>query len=716
MAETAAVERRAKGPGEIVEGAAAALCVIVTAAAYLVYILDSDLLMTAEQASDILAGMEMLRQKALFLRDWFYADETFSLRSPLAVAFFGIFTGGSMQWAHRLGVFLELAAEILALTYLMRRIGLRGRPAVLAAALFFGARSYPSGLACGMGFSRDASFLTAMFLALGYCAAASQGIRGRAERILRFAIPAAAFLFGLSSIIAFALLFLPLLLRGLWRAAAGEDAPRPPKGDILGEIAVWNACFLAGYLILVYSVVPRGLGPALLASGESVGLYYAAAANVPHLWGELAEGTPLRFVAGAKAFASLGWLAGMSFAALAALTLWKTPWAVRRAQGPDGDALRALAFCLAAAFLLMAVHLGTDNASVRYLLYLYPFAALLLASLYRRLSSENPGLARLLFWGLAFAVFVNGANNIAQLPRQTGEGKSFATARHAGVILEVLASQGVRRFYGLYWDSYNLEVLADGRVKAGAVDGYMRPFLKNAALRSYAPGPPDERTAFVLSLNPRPWAEPILNLQDPSVLETAEGVIELADPYNPVRVYVFSGNPFTFAAAAGRGPAKPQEGNGGKGGGRQKADESEGTEKSGEAKRPGDGAGPGEPGRPGADAGLGEPGRPGADAGPGEPEKPGEAGTPAEPGRPGEAGTPAEPGRPGDGAGPGEPGGSGDGGAGTDGAEHGYPAASFQEGGGAAAGAARGLAAHGDGPGFSQDPRPGAEADAGDRP
>ncbi|MDR1040543.1 MAG: hypothetical protein LBR80_10350, partial [Deltaproteobacteria bacterium] len=93
-----------KGPGELVDGALAVACLIVTAAAYLLYLVDCNLLMNAEQASEILAGMEMFRQKTFVLGDWRYAEELFTLRSPLAVAFFAIFTGESMMTAHRLAV------------------------------------------------------------------------------------------------------------------------------------------------------------------------------------------------------------------------------------------------------------------------------------------------------------------------------------------------------------------------------------------------------------------------------------------------------------------------------------------------------------------------------------------------------------------------------------------------------------------------------------
>jgi hypothetical protein len=548
-----------KGPVVHFERFAVFVCLAVTAMVYLMYAFGSDLLMTAEQASEILAGREMLRQKTVFLRDWSYATELYTLRSPLAVAFFGIFTGESLLWAHRLSVALELALEILALSYMTRRLGLCGRPGLLLAALFFGLRSYQSGLFCGMGFSQDAAFYSTLFLTLGYCAAASQGIRGRPERILRWALPAAAFLFGLSSIILFVILYLPLLLHRIWRASDHKDAPKPREGDILGQIALWNALCLAGYLILCLAVVAPGRGPVLLTSGESVGLYYAAVENLPLLLTQFADGTPLRFIEGAGAFVSLGWLAGFSFLAVAILALWKTPRALGSVEGPPGEALRVLAVALVTAFLLMTVHLESHLVTVRHLGFLYVFAAILLAVDYRRLLSVSPGLARLLFSVIAFAVIANGANNMATLPRQASEGASSTIARNASALLDALYRNGARRAYALYWDSYVLDVLGSGRVSTAAVDGWMRPFLKNASLRNYGQETARDGTAFIRTRNPRPWAGEALNLQDPALLDGAGGYVEIADPVDPIRVYFFEGNPFTFQAASGRGPSPAAE-------------------------------------------------------------------------------------------------------------------------------------------------------------
>jgi hypothetical protein len=598
------------GLRERFDGAVAAACVIVTAAVYLVHVLESDVLMTAEQASDLLAGMEMLRQKAVFLRDWRYAEEAFTLRSPLAAALAGILAGGSAIQAHRLSVILELAAEILALAYMLRRLGLRGRAGVLAAALFFGARSYPSGLLCGMGFAGDASFHAALFLTLGYLAAARTGTRGLPERILKFALPAAAFLFGLSSIVLFALLYFPLLAHRLWRALSAERGFRPQQGDLLGEVAAWNALFALGYLILCLAVATPERGPVLLTSGESAGLYYAVTINIPLLLGQLADASPLRHVQGAAAFASLGWYAGMAFFALALYALFSAPGAVSGDGGPAGDALRALAVCLGSALAFATVHLFSPQSSARYLAFLYPFGAVLLSSRWLRLSESSPGRARLVYLSLSAAVLLIGANNIAALPRQVADGRSRPAARHADDIAGFLAANGVSRAYALYWDSYNLEVLTSGAVRVGAVDGLLRPFLKNVSLAKYRPGPPGERTAFVRSRNPRPWSDPSMELQDPSLLEPALGYAEFDDPSNPVRVYVFEGNPFTFEAADARAAAARRP----VGGPAPGEDALDGGPAPGEG-APGGGAATGE-GVPAAGAAPGE-GAPGADAGPG---------------------------------------------------------------------------------------------------
>ncbi|MDR1314130.1 MAG: hypothetical protein LBQ12_10655 [Deltaproteobacteria bacterium] len=570
MDAPSATDGPARKPGEIIDRALTAACLAVTAAVYFLYLADSGLLMTAEQASDLLAGMEMLRQKTLFMSDWFYADELFTLKSPLFMAFSGIFLGGSPVWTLRVSAVMELALEIAALAYMLRRLGLRGRPGLLAAALFFGARSYQSGLLCGMGFSRDASFYTALFLTFGYLAAARTGVRRPAERILRFALPAAAFLFGLSSAVMLAILYLPLLAQRLWRlmadcgAAGGgggaEGGNVPRKGELLGEIALWNALFAAGYAALLSWASGRGLGPVPLTSGESAGFFYAVAANLPHLLGQFADSTSLAAARGSLAFASLGWYAALSFFGLCAVTLWKAPWAAGKAAGPTGEALKSLMWCLASAALLMCVHLESDRSDIRYLLYMYPFAAILLSSLYARLAEDGrPGSARLLLRFMAFAVLVTGASNIALLPRLAGENPSRAVSAHSRAIMGFLLENNVTRAYALYWDSYTLEALTSGTISVGAVDGRMMPYLKNASVKKYTEDASDGRVAFVFSRKPRPWSDPALEFQDgpPALLKEAKGYLELNDPQNPLTVYVFDGNPFTFDAAAARGPDPP---------------------------------------------------------------------------------------------------------------------------------------------------------------
>ncbi|MDR2612046.1 MAG: hypothetical protein LBG06_04145 [Deltaproteobacteria bacterium] len=540
-----------------------ALCLALTAAVYLLYILESDRLLTAEQAADVLAGLEMCRQKSLVLADWFYGTEVFTLSSPLFTALFSIFTG-SVPWAHRLSVLCELALETLALAYMLGRAGMGGRPRWLAIALFLGARSYQTGALSGMGFARDATFHAALFLSLGYCAALASGVRRRPERILRYALPVAAFLLGLSSAVPLAILYLPLLACAAYRAAgaaggvAGEaPAGGSPAGRILREVALWNALCLSGYLVLSLGIASRGLGPALVTAGGAAGFTYAARVNAPLLAGQFLDWTPLSYIRNEAVIRSWEWLAGWSFLFYLGYAAYMSRGAIRKARGPAGDAVRTLGACLAAAFLLAAVQLRAPFASVRPLLLVLPFAAVLVAMLYRDLSGVNGGLARLLLICIAFAVGTSGAANLKLLERRVETGPSRATSRHAAQIERILAENGVERAYALYWDSYPLEVLSSGRIRAGAVDGRLRPYLENASLLKYLPGPAGERTALVLSRAPRPWAPDSMNLQDASILEGAERAFRIDDPENPVLVYVYRGNPFTFDAAAERAFAAP---------------------------------------------------------------------------------------------------------------------------------------------------------------
>ncbi|MDR1081397.1 MAG: hypothetical protein LBQ79_10660 [Deltaproteobacteria bacterium] len=570
MAEISTTDVCVKGAGERLDDALAIACLVVTATVYLIYILNTDILMTSEQASDILAGVEMLHQKTIFLSDWFYAEELYTIRSPLFIAISALFAGGSFIWSHRISVFIELAFEVFAFVYMLRRLRLNGRTGLLALSLFFGVRSYQSGLLCGMGFSQDASFHTVLFLTIGYLTAGSEGIRRRTEKVLRFVLPVAAFLFGISSAVMLALLYLPLLVQSVWRACVAKDAARlaaggyaSTKGDLLWEIVFWNVLFMAGYLILVNAVADQGHGPVLLTSGDSAGLFYAVAANAPHMLRQFTDGSPLAAVRGSDAFVSLGWYAGISFFVLVVMVLWKTPWAVKNATGPTGGALRSILFCVGSASVLTMVHLEIDRSGVRYIQFMYPYAAILLSFLCVRITEEGRvGLGRLLFRFLAFSILIIGASNIAMLPRMADENPSRAVSRSYAEILGFLIDNGITRVYSLYWDSYTLQVFSSGTVRAAAVDGRMRPFLKNASLNNYGDEATGTRVAFVRTRNPRPWVDPVLEFTDRSapLLDISAGFVELNDPVNPVRVYVFDGNPFTFVASEERSRGYALEG------------------------------------------------------------------------------------------------------------------------------------------------------------
>jgi hypothetical protein len=569
------------------DGAVTALCIAVTAVTYLLYVFQNDLLMNASQASDVLAGFEMFRQKTIFLSDWLYSTEVFTLRSPLFVGLFAFFTD-SMILAHRFSVILEICLEILALIYMLRRLDLVGRPCLLSLAIFFGVRSYQSGMLCGMGFSQDATFYVILFLIVGYCAALSSGISSKPEKVLKFVIPTASFMFGLSSIVLFPLMYFPILILSAVRAASTSSRSGytaisndvKVRQDIAGDddvcqlnenfesgqkifrnLLLWNVMFLLGYLTLSFGVSSRGLGPTLLGAGPSAGFREAVTESLPVLASQFVDWTPLFFIKGATVIRSWSFVAGWSFLFFTLYAAWMTPGAVRRGKGTASDATRAIALCLASALVLMTVQLDKSLVSVRYLSFIYVFAAVLLPTLYRDIEPVNGGLARLLLVCIAFTVVTNGMNNIVWAGRQIEMGQSRATSKHAETIFQILDEHGVSRVYALYWDSYHIEVLSGGRIKVGAVDGHMRPYMTNSSLLKYSEDTAGERTAFVYSINKRNWAPESLNLVDSSLLLTAETTVRIDDPVNPVIVCIFASNPFTFDAAAERAfLASPEDG------------------------------------------------------------------------------------------------------------------------------------------------------------
>jgi hypothetical protein len=585
------------------------LCLAFTGLVYLVFIMESDRLMTPGQASRVLAGFEMLRQKTFFLADWVFSREVYTLREPLFIAFFGLFTD-SMVLAQRLGALTELALETAAIVYMLRRLDLAGRPGLLAIALFFGARSYQTGMLCGMGFSQDASFYTVTFLTVGYLAAINGSASGKLESVIRYALPAAALLFGLSSAIMFVALYLPLLAVYAWKRAGASgrerDGGEPGSGRSCGfkDIILWNAMFVAGYLVLNFAVAWRGFGPVLGFSGPSAGFSTALFENLGVILSRFVDATPLFYIRGAVLIRSWAMVAGWSFLFFLGYAVWMTPGTLKRAAGPAGDALRCMAFCLLTVIVLTAVCLEPSRIEFGYFLILLPFAAVLLAFIYRELVNVNEGLARFLLVCIIVTATANGANNMATLELTGALSPSAPVIRNRAAIGEILASQGITRAYALYRDSYSLDVLTDGSIKVCAVDGLMRPYLNDTSLSNYSSELSGERTAFILSINRFYRDSDMLELEDRSVLDSAELRYEISDPESPVVVFIFRDNPFTFDGAAFRAFAAPltqgggsseTSGASGETGTSESSGSSEDSSESGEPDESGD---PGEPGEP----------------------------------------------------------------------------------------------------------------------
>jgi hypothetical protein len=527
---------------------------------YAAYLTRVDEFIHADMATEILAGLEMFRQKTPLLADYYHSTEVFLLRTPLLVALWTP-VGGGMLGAFRLAAATEIVLQSACLLYMLRRLGASPIAAAFGLLAFLGARSYDGSGFGGLGGAFYGFMYSAVFLILGHCAAAARGIAGRAERAVGSAVPLLAFVFGVASVRMLATVLVPLLLAhcaaGLWRPASrGRKGDRP-----LRRILLWTALSAAGWLVTLHFVVPRGFGPPADSPGVAFGLSRMAGGTAQAIALELIRHDP--FEGAFPPFGILSLKGGAGVLCLAFLV--SCVWAARRSAasrpGAAGTAYLFFGLSLALTLLYMLLLLEPVLVKVRYLALAYPLLATAAGLGYGWLRRARPALARA-FLSLSCVFFaLNAALNVSEIPLHAALNPSRIAVRHAAEIERALARRGVSRAYSLYWDSSVVTVLSEGRVEVWGALGDMTPLRYLAPYRVFAPERAGDRTAFVRIDQPveEEFAGELpFNITNFAVLDRAYAKDVIPDPESDVVIYYFDRNPFAYPpgydpAAAWRG-------------------------------------------------------------------------------------------------------------------------------------------------------------------
>ncbi|MDR1314131.1 MAG: hypothetical protein LBQ12_10660 [Deltaproteobacteria bacterium] len=518
------------------------------AASYVVYMARLPEYLNSDQAAEILTAREIIRQKTLFLREWYFSTEIFLVRTSLFMALWGLATD-SFLGTYRLAAATDVALMCAAFAYMMRRLGADAKATVLGLVVFFGSRGYYSGQGTGLGGSSYGTLCATVFVILGYYAAARQKRAEAADRLARWAIPALAFLFGISSMRFLAVVLLPLLAAHLV-SKVWSRLPSGWTGDrLLREILFWTALCLIGWTVTSRHVMPLGFGPADYSTPVSNGLVYIARESLPELLIEFFHYNQFYTVVEPFRLASLGGLNG----ALCILFFTACGAALIRCAGPFRPARRAvfmfLGISLAAATLSLFLFQPRINLRIRYLVFLYVLLAAAAGLGWRDLKKERPFAAGL-FLALATVFCVaNSCWNVRNIPSVALDSVSRVAVRHVPETVASFERHGVKRGFALFWDSGVQTAVSDGRIEVFPVTGALRPFRYLAPYSVFSHDRAGDPTAFIrvrLKLPPELAELPQFDLSRPEVLKLAYDVDVIPDPESDIEIYYFRTNPFTY--------------------------------------------------------------------------------------------------------------------------------------------------------------------------
>ncbi|MDR1040544.1 MAG: hypothetical protein LBR80_10355 [Deltaproteobacteria bacterium] len=520
------------------------------AASYIVYMVRLPEFLTSDMAAEILTGREILKQKTLLLRDWYFSTEIFLVRTSLFIALWGLVTDSWLN-AYRLAAATDVALICAAFAYMAKRLGASPKATAFGLLVFFGIRGYYNGQNTGLGGSSYGTLCATTFLILGYYAASRLRTLKRPDRILRWAIPVLAFLFGVSSMRFLAVVLIPLLAVHLaWKVWS-----RLPSGwthdSLLREILLWNALCLGGWIITARLVMPQGFGPADYSTPYANGLVYIWRQNLPELLIELFHYNQFYTAIEPFRLSSLNGINGV----LSIAFFMACGWLLFSTAKPYLATRRAVflffGISLAAAILSLFLFQPRINLRIRYLFIIYATMACATASGWPEFRRRSPIAARLYLLLAALLCVTNGVWNVRNIPNITHDSATRIAVRHVPETEESFKRHGISRGYALFWDSAVQAVLTDGRIEVHPLGGSLKPFRYLAPYSVFAKARSGEPTAFVrtrVELPPDLAALPVFNLTGGDVLESAYDMDVIPDPEADMEIYYFDHNPFTYPA------------------------------------------------------------------------------------------------------------------------------------------------------------------------
>jgi hypothetical protein len=518
------------------------------AACYAVYMIRLPEYLNSDQAAEILTAREILRQKTLFLREWYFSTEIFIVRTSLFMALWGLVTDSFLD-TFRLAAVTDVAVMCAAFAYMMKRLGADARATVLGMLVFFGIRGYFSGQTTGLGGSTYGTLCATTFTVMGYYVASRLGKKNGTDRIICYAIPALAFLFGISSV-RFVVTVLAPLLAAHVASKIWSWLPSGWRGDrILREILVWIGLSVAGWMITAKHVIPFGFGPADYGSVQANGLMYIFYENLAEFLREFFHYNQVYTVVEPFNLISINGMNGV-FCLLWFMACGAT---IIRSASPCQMARRTvylfLSLSISAVFLSLLLLQPTISVRIRYFVFFYAFMGVGAALGWKEMRFRRPFAARLLVLLVACLCVTNSLWNVRNIPSLTQVNMSRVAGRHVPEIEESFERHGISRGFALFWDSGVETVLSDGRIEVLPLTGDLRPLRYLAPYSVFTYDRAGDATAFLkvrLKLPPEIAALPQFNLSRPDILDLAYDIDLIQDQDSDIEIYYFERNPFTF--------------------------------------------------------------------------------------------------------------------------------------------------------------------------
>lgn len=505
--------------------------------------------MNADFAAEMLNGREMFLQKSLFVSDWYHSTEIFLIRSQIFIALWSIFFDNLLM-AHRLAVGTEIVLQILAMVYMFKRLQVGPKASCLGLLVFFGLRTYESGLLSGLAFAPYASIYILCFLTLGYYAARREGKFGFTEKILSLIIPILALIFGISSIRVLVILFVPVLVVHFGALMWSQGTVFEKRETLNWEIVLWSALCLVGNLIRYFYILPKGFGPYAFESSTAQSVLYVIQEGLPALFRQFIQDTGLGLIQNFNPVLSLPSISGFlslffygSLIYLVSLNL--------RAKAPARVAVfQIMLFSLFLSSFIMVFTMTAPAIVFRYLLLFFAWAALAAALAYETFFQLNRRLSRLFLIFIILTVMLQSFVNYRQLAQRTkaiNVGTAGSVRAHVEEIEKIFKLRNLTLGYALFWDSYPLTVLTNGRINIAAVRGDFEPFKWTSAARNFSPSLSREKVALIVPDKALTDKNLQFYVTKPSLFKFASDQEHIDDPINPITIYFFDQNYFTLA-------------------------------------------------------------------------------------------------------------------------------------------------------------------------